>query len=456
MDTSNAELQDNIETDVDRYEIYVVKDSSALIKKGIWVYFILLIFEGALRKWVFPDLATPLLIIRDPIAIWLFIIAWKRGLLNMNIFIVGMFTIGLIGFFTAIFWGHGNLFVALFGARTLVVHWPVIFIIGSVFDRTDILKIGRFMVWLAMPMTVLLIFQFYSPQTAWVNRGIGGNSAGGGFEAVLDYFRPPATFSFTNGTGLFYSLAACFIFYFWLSSQKLISRPLLIASSVALLMSIPLSISRALLFSIIVTLGFALLAILRKPKTSGRMIVATISLLIVFISLKHVHIFQTASKAFTVRFNNASKTEGGVEGTLGDRYLGGMLRAITNSNQLPFFGYGIGMGTNVGSKLLTGKNQFLIAEGEWGRLIGELGILMGLAVIVLRLALCLKISVACYKRLAHGDFLPWILLSFCLLTLPQGQWSQPTSLGFSIVAAGFTIASLRRPRPVATNRLNDV
>lgn len=147
-----------------------------------------------------------------------------------------------------------------------------------------------------------------------------------------------------------------------------------------------------------------------------------------------------------MRFTTANETEGGLKGTLGDRYLGGMLDAITNSNELPFFGYGIGMGTNVGSMLLTGKNQFLIAEGEWGRLIGEMGILMGLAVIALRLALSVKISLACYKRLIQGDFLPWILLSFSLLTLPQGQWSQPTSLGFSIVITGFTIASLRRKK----------
>ncbi len=32
-----------------------------LLKSGIWAYFLLLIFEGAIRKWIFPGLATPLL-----------------------------------------------------------------------------------------------------------------------------------------------------------------------------------------------------------------------------------------------------------------------------------------------------------------------------------------------------------------------------------------------------------
>jgi hypothetical protein len=41
--------------------------------------------------------------------------------------------------------------------------------------------------------------------------------------------------------------------------------------------------------------------------------------------------------------------------------------------------------------------------------------------------------------------LPWILLSLFLTNIPQGQWGQPTSLGFSIVIGGFTIAALKTP-----------
>ena len=39
------------------------------IKFLLWSYLVLLIFEGALRKWVFPGAADALLIIRDPIVI---------------------------------------------------------------------------------------------------------------------------------------------------------------------------------------------------------------------------------------------------------------------------------------------------------------------------------------------------------------------------------------------------
>jgi hypothetical protein len=37
------------------------------IRLLIWVYFWLLLGEGALRKWIFPSLSGPLLIVRDPV-----------------------------------------------------------------------------------------------------------------------------------------------------------------------------------------------------------------------------------------------------------------------------------------------------------------------------------------------------------------------------------------------------
>ena len=46
-----------------------------LLKKLFWLYFLLLIFEGALRKWIVPQLSAPLLLVRDPVALW--IIVWR-------------------------------------------------------------------------------------------------------------------------------------------------------------------------------------------------------------------------------------------------------------------------------------------------------------------------------------------------------------------------------------------
>jgi hypothetical protein len=413
----------------------------SLIKKGIWIYFLLLIFEGALRKWALPGIATPLLlIVRDPVAIWIIFVAWKRNLIPASIYLSGVVIAAIIASIAALFVGHGNLMVTIFGARILMLHFPVMFIIGRVFERTDVLQMGRVILWLALPITVLVALQFYSPQSAWVNRAVGGETTGAGFSGALGFFRPPATFSFTNGTTLFYSLVACYVIYFWLQGN--INRLLLIASTLCLLAAIPLSISRALFFQVIISLVFACIAGMRNSKYMGRILMAAVGVVVLVIALSYTKFFQTALGAFLDRFDMANTAEGGVKGVVVDRYLGGMLGALSGAEQLPIFGYGIGMGTNVGSMLLAGGLTFLISEGEWGRLIGEMGAVLGLVVIILRIGIVLKIARMAYLRLSCADLLPWLLLSFGLLTVPQAQWGQATSLGFSTLIGGLMIASL--------------
>jgi hypothetical protein len=361
----------------------------------------------------------------------------------------GMVLIGIVGIFTATLLGHGSIPVALYGARILLLHFPLMFVIGRIFTREDVVKMGRITLWISIPMIVLVILQFYSPQSAWVNRGVGGNMEGAGFSGTVDFFRPPGTFSFTSGNVLFFTFVASFIFYFLLNPKD-INWISLIGATISLLISIPTSISRTLLFQVGIAFIFALSAVFRKPKYIKKLIPAGIGGVILLIGLSQTSFFQTAIGAFSSRFEVANEIEGGMEGVLIDRYLGGMIGAITESSELPFWGHGLGMGTNVGSMLLTGGTTFLISEGEWGRLIGELGILMGLASIFIRLSLCIKIALACYQKLVQGDILPWMLLSFGLLIIPQGQWAQPTSLGFSTLIGGLIIASLHLPQETTT------
>lgn len=420
------------------------KDPNHVLKMGIWVYFFLLIFEGALRKWVVPALSTPLLIIRDPIALWLLVTASRRGLLQFNIYMSGMIFLGIAGIFTAVVFGHGSFPVAVYGARILALHFPLIFVIGRIFNRDDVIKMGRMTLLIAIPMALLIAMQFYSPQSAWVNKSVGGGEEGAGFSGANGFMRPPGTFSFTNGNTMFFGFVASFVVYFWFHPKE-INKIILIGATLSLLSAIPLSISRSLFFQVAITMIFATFAISRKPEYVGKMIMIFFAGIICLAVLSKASFFQTATEAFTDRMEGANESEGGVKGVLGDRYLGELTSGITRSADAPFWGLGLGIGTSVGGSLLLGKAGFQLGEGEWQRIMGEMGIILGLAVILLRLGVCIKISVAAYRKLAVGDLLPWMLLSFCLLNVPQGQWGQPTSLGFGIIIGGLTLASLRRP-----------
>ncbi len=429
----------------DRQNVIIKKataDPNRDLKKGIWAYFLLLIFEGALRKWFLPGLATPLLIVRDPIAAWLVLKCWQRGLLPSTIYIKIMVTIGIISIFTAVFFGHGNLWVALYGARPFLIHFPLVFVIGKIFTRDDVIKIGKATLWITIPMTVLIGLQFYSPQSAWVNRGVGGDMAGAGYSGAMGFFRPPATFSFTTGTTSYYCFAGCFVFYF-LFNLKQVNKLLILGAALSLFAAIPFSISRGLFYQVGVTLIFAVLAVARKPKYLGKMILAVAASFVLLVALSQVSFLQKPLEAFTQRFTDAGKSEGGaIQGTLGNRFVTGLTRGFTDVYDLPYFGYGTGMGTKVGSMLLSGSNVFLIAEDEWPRLVGEMGPLMGLTVIITRICLAFQIAIASYRKLSSNDLLPWMLLSFGFLSVAQLEWSQPTYLGFFVMISGLLLASL--------------
>lgn len=425
-------------------------EANRWLKRGIWLYFWLLILEGALRKWVLPGLATPLLVVRDPIALLLIIGAWRNGQLRINGYMLGMVFIGLVGIYTAIFLGHGNLTVALFGARIVLFHFPLMFVIGAIFEREDVIKLGKMTVLISVFMSILIAIQFYSPQSAFVNRGVGGDMAGAGFDGAMGYFRPPGTFSFTNGLHLFFGFAGIFIFYFWVNAEG-INRLVLLAATAGVAAAIPFSISRSLLLFVAIDFGFVAIAVLRKPQYAGRLIMLVVGALIAVAILSQLPVLQAPIEAFVSRFTSASDVEGGLKGSLGDRWLGGLTGALNDSFDQPFWGYGQGMGTNAGSTLLTGGSRaFLISEGEWGRVIGELGPLLGLSLILIRVSISLEFLVIGYKRLIAGDFLPWVLIGYILMMVPQAQWAQPTALGFSTMIGGLFLASLHRSRSEAS------
>ncbi|RKS53946.1 hypothetical protein BC962_2213 [Gillisia mitskevichiae] len=412
-----------------------------ILKKYIWLYFYLLIFEGALRKWVLPGLSEPLLIIRDPLAIYILFLALRNNLWKFNAYVSFVIGITILSFIITLFIGHGNIPVAIYGLRIGLIHFPVIFVIGNVFNKEDVLNLGKKVLWISIGMTILVTIQFYSPQSAWINQGVGGMS-GSGFGEVSGFFRVPGTFSFTNGLSLFYGLSAAYIFYFWLMETQ-ISKVLLITASLALLIAIPLSISRTIFFETILSLAFMIAISGKKPQAIKRFVGLALVLLTVFIVLSNFNFFQTGKRVFTERMVTANEAEGGVQGTVIDRFLGGMYSAVIDPEN-SYAGLGLGIGSKVASKLLTGNaSVYLLPEGEWGRIVGEMGFILGIFFILIRMTLVFEFFNKTWNALNYNNVLPWMLLSFGAIIIMQGQWSQPTALGFSVLTGGLILSSLR-------------
>lgn len=410
------------------------------IKYGIWAYLFMILMEGVLRKWFLPSLATPLLVVRDPIAIWVMVKAYQHHMFPSNKYLPWVFIISLISLLATMAVGHGNLGVALFGVRILIVHLPFMFVIGKVFDHDDVVNVGLWFLKLSIPMVILIGMQFYSPQTAWVNIGVGGEG-GSGFSGSGEFMRPSGVFSFTIGNVQFFQVLTAYLFYFFLNNKS-VNKFLLIGASIALVMAIPFSISRTLFFNLMVVGLFAVIASIKKRKYIMKLINLGGIGILVLIILSQTSVFKVSTSAFTDRFESANEQEGGAEGILVDRILGGLLGALEYAGQdKSILGKGLGMGTNVGAKLLTGNVSYLIAEGDWGRIVGEMGPILGLLIIFIRVHLGYKITIQSYSSLRNGDVLPFMLASFGVITIAQGLWAQPTCLGFSTLIGGLIIAS---------------
>jgi hypothetical protein len=410
------------------------------IKYLIWAYFVLLVFEGALRKWIVPSLSTPLLIIRDPVAILLMFKATQLGVGWMNNYIRIAWFVTAVSFALSFLIGHQNIMVAVFGLRIMLIHFPLIFIIGKVFNKKDVLQMGQVLLLFSIIMTILIALQYFSPQSSWVNRGVGGDAEGSGFSGANGYLRPSGVFSFTNGVVLFYQICLVYILYFWMNGF-LGKKIILYASTVAYLLAMVLCISRTLVASSVLTMLFLFIYGLKSPKHTYKMLQMLVVLFVVILLLQLTPIFNIATETLLQRFESASNSEGDfVQGSIGKRIFGGVFDAFSNSMNSPFFEGRLGMGTSVGSKLLTGGQAYLLSEGEIGRVLGERGFILGLILLGTRFFFAYSLGIKSFILTKKNELLPWLFYSALGVNIFIGLWGQPTALGFIVLPAGLSLA----------------
>ena len=410
------------------------------IQNLIWLYFWLLIVEGVLRKWVTPQLSTPLLIIRDPVVIAAYFLALKAGIFPKDMFTKSILYISFISFLgslATVIISDTSLTVTIYGLRTNFLHLPLIFLIPKVFCLNDVKKLGRWVLLLSVPMAVLMIYQFNAPPDAFINRGASAESQQ--ISSALGKIRPSGTFSFITGAAQYFSLLTSFLLY-GLVQSKIYPNWLLSAAGLSLVLALAVSGSRTAIWSVVLVLMSLLAVLLIRPSLAKKSYKFMLLAGIISLSLSLVPSFNEGIEVLTTRFENANASEAAGGGIVG-RFFSGFLEPFNNVNNIPLLGYGLGMGTNVGAALLTERAQFI--EGEWERVVFESGLFLGLLYILLRIALLGLMGVLCIKSASTSNILPLLLFGSCLILILIGQFGQPTSLGFAVLEGGLCLASLQ-------------
>lgn len=426
-------------------------DMRVMLGRLLWLYLFLLLFEGGLRKWFLPQFSDLLLVARVPLTALIYAIALAGGIFPRNGWTLAAIGLAFVSFMTAIFFGHGNIFVATYGVLTSLFSIPLIFIIPRVWNAEDLKRVVFFLMVLTVPMTVLLGLQFYQPQSAWVNRGVGGVE-GAGFSGALGRYRPPGTFSFTTGTVQFYQLVIA-LFLAQLVHRRTIPMWLLYAVGICIPLAFFASISRTLAVMAVFILVVTLAGMFLTGRKLGRLIYLILGLLVFNVIAMQFDFYTDSAEAFTARWERATGEEkGGIQEAIFGRMWREVSRPFTEAGRVPFFGNGIGQGTQVGARLLTGSRGFFFGEGEFWRIVAELGPPLGFTYILFRMGLAIHLGMTALAATRRGNLAPWVVFGATFFLLTIGQWGQQTTLGFAVFSAGLAYALARHWTPRRKNR----
>jgi hypothetical protein len=415
-------------------------------KRLIWLYFFLLIFEGTFRKWILPQFSDVLLVVRDPVALAIYFFALKARVFPRNKYIVTLGIIAVLSWLVSLVVLEPYLtlkpliLVTGFGFRSNFLHLPLVFIIGRVLTYDDVIKLGKWVVIGLIPMALLLAVQFNAAPDSFINRtaGLGETQQ---ITAGSGKIRPPGTFSFVSGVIFYSALSAAFLLYGALT-RGIYRNWILLGGGFAMVVTIAVSGSRSVLLAVLVVMASMLAIIFFRPSAMtqfGRNLLIAIVVLLVAVRLP---IFKEGVQVLSDRFTAVAEAEEkSIARGLLARTFSGFTEGVLLLGRAPLAGYGLGIGTNGGAKFLTGRSIFLLSEGEWGRVVLESGPVLGLAYLIWRTMLTGSLGLFSYRQLKRGETLPIMLYCAGFLSLLNGQFGQPTNLGFAVFVCGLCLAA---------------
>ena len=430
---------------------FAVPDAAELQRQSIVrlvsVLFVLLIFEGALRKWVAPELSNQLLFIRDPFLLIIYYKALRqqqvalRETLMLGL-IVSLLVVLLAMVHVAI--GNISLLVGGYGVRSYVLYLPLPFVMYSNLRAEDVERLLLLLLKISVPLGALAVVQSFLPATDWLNVGLGDGDVFTSGNQVRTY----GTFTFTAGHVNYISfmvpLAAGAIVFFEPGSA---ARRWALLSMLAMCSAAVTSGSRAVVLSVGLTLLLYLLCVVlvRDQRRSGQLLSSVV--LIAALGFGSYFAFEDRFANIADRFVIAQE----IEGSILERALAPISGLFSAIGEGSFLGVGVGKGTGGGSYLGTGEQNFVLSEVETFRIIQESGALVGGLYIAFRitlLVLLMRFSLWHFKYFANS--LPLILLAFMTPSLLLGQITlNNTSNGFNWLGVGLCLC-LCQLRPQRT------
>lgn len=174
-------------------------------RRFLVVFLVLVLYEGALRKWMFPEYGNIIFVLKDLLLLASALLLIAQGTLNVGLFKGTALPTAIFAYVAWVFLETFNsvspsFTLSLIGARGYILYILVVPLCMATFkDSDDVMKGLRMFFILALPILVLGIAQFYSPVDALVNRYVRQDQYGPSTFGAMNYVRVTGTFSYITG-----------------------------------------------------------------------------------------------------------------------------------------------------------------------------------------------------------------------------------------------------------------
>lgn len=431
----------------------------AQINWCVWCFFWLLLFEGVLRKWIFPAASDYLIFLRDPLVLIIYGIAARYGVFPRTAGVAFLAILSIISLLAGFFVIPGSPLTLLIGYRTTFGYFPLIFLIARTFGPEDLRKLGNAVLWIALPLAALLVFQYEAPRDSILNVAAGGSE--GQIGSAGGRIRPPGPFTFFTGTANFLALWLAILVY--RSMTERLNPIFLGISAIAMFTGIATSGSRTVIVWSLLIVLVALLTTARSALKSLKVVVLVLLFTAAGLILSQTSIIGESVSTTMERAIQATDDEGGLSGVTQTRILEDFIRPFELIDRTPELGYGLGVGTAAAGQMLFGRAGSPFGrdgEREWARMVLESGHVLGFLAILYRLGLGLFLLRYALFALRLGAQLPLILFAVYGFNLVNGNFGQPTMQGFTVLVAGlglaYSIEAIRGLQQVRNVDLNDI
>ena len=402
----------------------------------VFVVYVLAIFEGSLRKYVLPELGQYIFFVRDPFVAWAYVIStrsqlWPRGVALWRVTQMAA-VLGVVLLVLQIAFGPPSdlrLLLGVYGWRAYFFYTPLAFLVGATFDAADLRRLARLTLLLALPISLLVTAQFFSPPGAPINVGTAEDKLLQFQNLVVDtaHVRPAGPFSSNVGQGQFDTTAFAMLLALVIlpAARRRLGLSTLVAGGAAVSTCVALSGSRGTILQAAMILLFALpLAVLvRDGATRARAALIPLVLGLGAVVLYPI-VFPESFTAFMLRWTTAAHNESDVGGVFG-RALLGFTDFLRLTDSVPALGVGLGFGGNAAVLLkatIDGVQPGLYAETDYARHMVDLGVFFGVAYMLFRVAVVVWLLRRVVRATRHaGDPLPMMLFAYAGYVALLGQ-----------------------------------